>query len=228
MKTLGFNLILRGLALAMIAAVLLPQGAQAAEQNDTVVQQLLALERDQIKAMGTNKAKKIAGIGTDSRIRVASLSRPARKKSAPVVNSLKQLNALPKATGGAEWACLSEALYFEARGESFAGISAVAEVILNRKDSVRFPSSVCSVISQGVGGKRGCQFSYKCDGRKEVFNEPAAYVRVGKIARLMLDDEITAKTGGALYYHTKSVRPSWSRKFRRTAQVGAHFFYSPK
>ena len=42
------------------------------------------------------------------------------------------LMAQPKPTGDAEWQCLTEALYFEARGESLEGQIAVAEVILNQ------------------------------------------------------------------------------------------------
>ncbi len=202
--------------------------AEESASGTSAVQELLALERQQLIALGTNRAKKIAGIGANDRTRVASLSRPAENR--PEVGSImsfKQLSALPKATGNAEWACLSEALYFEARGESFKGISAVAEVIVNRRNSGLFPGSVCRVINQGVGGKRGCQFSYKCDGHKEVFRERGAYTRVAKIARLVLDGAMPQVTGGALYYHTKAVRPSWSRKFHRTANVGAHYFYRP-
>ena len=31
---------------------------------------------------------------------------------------------------------------------------------------------------------------------------------------------------GALYYHTVSVNPGWSNKFKRVATIGAHEFYS--
>ena len=78
----------------------------------------------------------------------------------------KVLNSLDKASGNAEWACLTEALYFEARGESISGIFAVAEVIANRRDSKKFPNSICGVIKQGSHRKNACQFSYKCDGHK--------------------------------------------------------------
>jgi len=36
------------------------------------------------------------------------------------------------ASGGEQWRCLAEALYFEARGESARGLFAVGEVIMNR------------------------------------------------------------------------------------------------
>ncbi len=137
------------------------------------------------------------------------------------------LAAQPRASGGAEWECLTEALYFEARGESVRGIFAVAEVILNRVDSTVFPSSICSVVNQGTGRRFACQFSYTCDGRPERVTEPAAWARVGKVARLMVDGAPRDLTGGATYYHTKAVNPSWARRFPRTASIGAHYFYRP-
>ena len=136
------------------------------------------------------------------------------------------LDGLVPAKGGAEWECLTEALYFEARGETVAGIFAVAEVILNRVDSSRFPSTVCGVVRQGTGRKYQCQFSYLCDGRGEVVREPHAYRAVGKVARVMLDGAPRALTGGAQFYHTRQVSPRWSRVFDRTTTIGAHHFYA--
>ena len=135
------------------------------------------------------------------------------------------LASLPPASGGDEWRCLSEALYFEARGETVRGMFAVAEVILNRVDSARYPGSVCGVINQGTGRKYACQFTYTCDGRAETIGEPRAYARVGKVARLMLDGAPRDLTAGATHYHTKSVNPSWARRFPRTASIGYHYFY---
>ncbi|APZ51624.1 cell wall hydrolase [Salipiger abyssi] len=131
----------------------------------------------------------------------------------------------PAANGGTQWQCLAEALYFEARGETVRGQFAVAEVILNRVDSPRFPNSVCGVINQGTGRKYACQFTYTCDGHPEHINEPAAWERVAKIAKVMLSGAPRALTNGATYYHTHAVRPSWSRKFTRTAAIGDHLFY---
>ncbi len=131
----------------------------------------------------------------------------------------------PKASGGSEWKCLAQALYFEARGETVKGQFAVAEVILNRAASPRFPDSVCEVIRQGTGQRYRCQFTYNCDGRAETIAEPRAYDRVGKVAKIMLDGAARNLTGGATFYHTRAVRPSWARKFMRTAAIGQHLFY---
>ena len=146
---------------------------------------------------------------------------------APSVNEYSRdwLDSQPSATGDAEWACLAEALYFEARSESVKGQFAVAEVILNRVDSDGFPDSVCGVIRQGTGRLFQCQFSYFCDGLSEDIDEPASYERAGKIARLMLDGGERGLTDGATHYHNNMVNPSWSRVFRHTTTIGRHLFH---
>ena len=135
------------------------------------------------------------------------------------------LDAQPKASGSAQWRCLAEALYFEARGETVKGQFAVAEVILNRVRSSRYPNTLCGVINQGTGKKYQCQFTYTCDGHKEVIAEPAAFTRVGKVARAAMDGRAADLTDGATHYHTTAVRPRWSRVFTRTARIGVHLFY---
>lgn len=125
----------------------------------------------------------------------------------------------------AEWQCLSEALYFEARGESDDGLYAVGEVILNRVDSSAYPDTVCGVVNQGTGRLHACQFSYTCDGRPEVFNNSAAHERTTRIARDLLDGAPRDLTDGATHYHMYTVSPSWSRRFPRTTTIGVHHFY---
>lgn len=118
----------------------------------------------------------------------------------------------------ADLACLAEALYFEARGESRKGQAAVAEVILNRVDSRAFPSTVCDVIHQPQ------QFSYTIGGRKAIKNKKA-YQHVLAVAETALTGAPRNLTDGATYFHTPSVRPAWSHRFHRTTQIGSHIFY---
>ena len=133
------------------------------------------------------------------------------------------LMSQPAPKGDQQWQCLQKALYFEARGESLKGQVAVAEVILNRVDSGRYPNSICGVVEQG--GKGSCQFSYNCDGRADVMRNREAADLAGRIARVMIDGAPRALTAGATYFHTRSVNPSWSARFERTASIGAHLFY---
>lgn len=180
-----------------------------------------------ITAGGTAQSAAGVAVATRAAVRSVLAPRAARTPSAPAPYGYTRasLHAMPEATGGEDWACLTEALYFEARGESIRGIFAVAEVILNRVDSARFPNDVCGVIRQGTGEKYRCQFSYTCDGRPEHYSEPRARSLVGKIARIMLDSGPRQLTGGALFYHTDGVAPYWSRVFHRTTTIGYHHFY---
>lgn len=142
------------------------------------------------------------------------------------IYSKAYLASVPVREGNAEWRCMAEALYFEARGESVMGQFAVAEVILNRMDHKRFPDSICGVVNQGSGnGKYRCQFTYTCDGKLEIINEKKAWANVGKVARLAMTMDQRPLTHGATYYHTNYVSPSWSKKFARTTTIGVHHFY---
>lgn len=149
----------------------------------------------------------------------------------PVKVSFSQswLDAQPEAKGDEQWRCLSEALYFEARGETVKGQFAVGEVIVNRVQSSLFPGTLCAVIKQGTGRKYQCQFTYTCDGYKDVIREREAYTRVSKVARAVIDgtEGSGGLTDGATYYHTSAVRPAWARRFKNTARIGVHLFYRP-
>lgn len=137
------------------------------------------------------------------------------------------LDAMPRATGDAQWQCLAQAIYFESRGEPLAGQIAVAEVVLNRAGSRQFPSTVCGVTHQGAGSGKGCQFSYVCDSNSDTMRNSLARDRSEKLARLMLDGRPRTVTGGATYFHVRSIRPDWSRRFNRTVTIGHHMFYRP-
>jgi spore germination cell wall hydrolase CwlJ-like protein len=132
----------------------------------------------------------------------------------------------PAAEGGEQFQCLADVLYFESRGESVAGQAAVAEVVLNRVESPKFPNSICGVVHQS--NSNGCQFSWTCDGKTDKIRNQEAYAQVAKVARALMDGAPRALTDGATYFHTPAVRPSWARKFTRTAKVGSHIFYRPQ
>ena len=159
---------------------------------------------------------------TIERMREKRVETPEVKK---IEFSRSWIDEQPVASGGDEWECLAEALYFEARGETVKGQFAVAEVILNRVESERFPASACGVINQGTGKKYQCQFTYTCDGHKEVIHEPRAFDRVSKVARAALDGTAPELTEGATHYHTKAVKPRWSKVYTKTTSIGTHIFY---
>ncbi|MEQ3626828.1 MAG: cell wall hydrolase [Celeribacter sp.] len=178
--------------------------------------ELLGQERSAFQAVSGTRIRKLTE---------PPLSGEARAKIVPITYSQDWLREQPGAAGGEAWECLTQALYFEARGESVKGQFAVAEVILNRVGSSLYPDSVCGVVNQGTGKLYQCQFTFTCDGAAETVHEPRAWTRAGKIARLMLDGAPRTLTAGATHYHTNAVSPSWAGKFARTTQIGVHLFY---
>ena len=150
---------------------------------------------------------------------------PPSERAIATEQSLPALIEQAEATGDDEWHCLAEALYHEARGESLTGQIAVAEVILNRRDSGRYPDTVCGVVQQGTGEKWMCQFSYYCDGLSDEIRDEDSWDLMGRIARVMLDGAPSDLTDGAMFYHTNAVHPYWAEEFFQTAEIGAHLFY---
>ena len=120
--------------------------------------------------------------------------------------------------------CLTEAVYFEARGESARGQAAVAQVVLNRVANPSFPKTVCGVVFQGAAHP-GCQFSFACDGSMRRGLEAAAWDRARQIAERALAGVAAGGVGSATHFHTIDVQPYWGPSMLRVAQVGLHVFY---
>jgi spore germination cell wall hydrolase CwlJ-like protein len=122
--------------------------------------------------------------------------------------------------------CLARTIYWEARGESDASMEAIADVVVNRLGHEGFPDTICEVVKQGH--ERGaCQFSWWCDGRPDDAKEDEVYAIAKEIARKALNRQLQDRTAGALYFHQRSVTPSWSAKYVKTAEVGKFVFYKP-
>ena len=126
----------------------------------------------------------------------------------------------------AEHRCLSEALYYEARGEGRSGQKAVAEVVFHRMNAGNYGHSICAVVYEG-SAHRGCQFSFTCNGDLHRQREAAAWTQSEQLAAQILTGEVTLRnaTGGATNYHAVSVSPYWAPALRRTTQIGNHIFY---
>ena len=136
-----------------------------------------------------------------------------------------KLLSLPVPKSDKQMSCLAEALYFEARGEPIKGQLAVGEVILNRVEDRRYPSSICKVVNQGTGRRFACQFTYTCDGKLETVHERKPYEMALKIAKILMTTHDRKLTRGSTHYHSNYVDPKWSKKFERVAKFGRHIFY---
>ncbi len=139
--------------------------------------------------------------------------------------SKKALDSVKMPKMSRELKCLSEALYFEARGEQIEGQIAVADVIINRKKSSQFPNTICGVISEGSHKRNACQFSYNCDGKLELIYDKKTYRRIVKLSSMILKGSFSDVTKGATFFHASEVNPNWSKKFKKTRKIGRHIFY---
>ena len=116
-----------------------------------------------------------------------------------------------------ELQCVAGAVYFEAKGEPLSGQLAVAEVILNRSKSGRFPKGVCSVVTQPG------QFSFVRGGRVPAIAQTKQYRTAVAVARVALADAWDSPASGAMYFHARRVATSWHRV--QVAAIGNHLFY---
>lgn len=117
-----------------------------------------------------------------------------------------------------ELRCMAGAIYFESQGEPLTGQLAVAQVILNRTKSGRFPKGVCDVIKQ-----RG-QFSFVRHGEiPSVSPSRSAYRTAVAVAKVALAQAWDSTAGKALYFNTPGNRPGV--RVQKVASIGNHIFY---
>lgn len=121
--------------------------------------------------------------------------------------------------------CLVAAIFFEARDQPLEGQFAVADVILNRVESSRWPDNICDVVYQPK------QFSFTHDGMSD---NPLKYLdnNIEKQAyKTALDVAIAVDNGNRIgltstHYHTVDVDPYWNKHYRKDGTIGDHTFYT--
>lgn len=128
------------------------------------------------------------------------------------------------AYSGAELA-LARTIWGEARGEGYAGMQAVANVIMNRVYSSRFPNTVEGVCYQPN------QFSMWNAGDPNGAKAMAAtqadqnFANALDIATKAVAGRLPDLTGGALHYYANSIAaPYWVAYATGQVQIGNHIF----
>ena len=128
----------------------------------------------------------------------------------------------------ADLRCMTEAIYYEARGENVPGRLAVADVVINRVHDPLYPKTVCDVVYQGPldrVSEKGCQFSFTCNGAQDDVEEKRAWGQAERFAELVLMGFARDLTDDATHYHADYVSPDWASGLKRTVQIGRHIFY---
>ncbi len=128
--------------------------------------------------------------------------------------------------GARDLDCLTQAVYYEARGESALGQAAVAQVVLNRVRHPAFPKTICAVVFQGAGGhKADCQFSFVCDGSMRQPLDSGAWDKAQHVAARALSGARLSEIGNATHFHAVRLGPQWGDGLVKVATVGLHVFY---
>lgn len=119
--------------------------------------------------------------------------------------------------------CLAAAIYFEAGNQPIEGKYAVADVILTRVASLRFPDDICGVVYQNK------QFSFTHDGKSDDIDRVTNVLDVEQVivSKIVARDTIEGYTPtiNADHYHATYANPKWNRHMIVVATVGDHVFY---
>jgi hypothetical protein len=166
---------------------------------------------------------------------VASVIPPKPVAQSPVMLTAEPSEASLKSENSimtkllAEHRCLSEVMYYEARGEGKDGQKAIAEVIFRRMQTGNYGHSICAVVYEGAP-RKGCQFSFACSNQVALRKNPVAWRSAQTLAARILTGEERLKgvTGAATHFHAISVEPGWANTLTPTVQIGNHVFYSDR
>ena len=109
---------------------------------------------------------------------------------------------------------MSQAIYHEARGESYKGKIAIGHVILNRIER-GYGSDPCEIISQKN------QFSwYRMNYKVRELNRWKECIELSK---LIISGKTKDPTKGSIFFHEKHINPGW--RYTKTTLIGSHMFY---
>lgn len=146
-----------------------------------------------------------------------------------VMTPAERLGLLLPAAREKQEKCLANAVYFEARGEAVRGQIAVAQVVMNRTFSGYYPNTPCGVVYQNAHRHLSCQFTFACDGIRDVVTEPDMWDRARRIAKETLDGRLwLPEVGKSTHYHAAYVHPYWVREMKKQYRFGVHTFYRPR
>ncbi len=126
---------------------------------------------------------------------------------------------------------LARTLWGEARNEGTAGMQAVACVVLNRVNTARefggywWGNTIIEVCHKAY--QFSCWNKTDPNYRKliAVTDENIHFATAKRIARRAVLGFIDDPTYGADHYHTRAVKPYWSRGKTPTNVIGQHVFF---
>ena len=121
--------------------------------------------------------------------------------------------------------CLAAAIFFEARDQPTDGQFAVANVVMNRVESPRWPDEICAVVFQPS------QFSFTHDGKSDNYRKYTSDVADRQAIAIAEEIAVSTIKGARLgltstHYHATYVKPYWRKHYHLDGRIGDHVFYT--
>jgi N-acetylmuramoyl-L-alanine amidase len=208
-------------SIATAAALMGAAGGSSVTASDLPDNDVPALAKTDLLPQSVIDAAVAEEKAIPQRIELPATAEEAEARATqPKASSLAELVARRGATSiqGVDAECLAVAVYFESKSEPLIGQLAVAEVVLNRTRSGRFPSSACGVVRQSG------QFSFvRGGGFPAIPRNSQDWREAVAIAKIAQNKEWSSGVGKALFFHASRVSPGW--RLTRVAAVGNHIFY---
>jgi spore germination cell wall hydrolase CwlJ-like protein len=213
----------RVLVVALAVILCAASAAIGASVNHPGTEQVAAVAAAPVPALRPAIAEASPAVQTQASKAVSAAVQVAAVQSAVVAQPAQDL-AMTQLL--AEHRCLSEVMYYEARGEGQDGQMAIAEVVFHRLRHGHYGHSICAVVYEGQGSG-SCQFSFACGGERVARKSSTAWRTAESLAARILTGEIALRdvTGDATHFHAISVTPDWADDMERTVQIGNHVFY---
>ncbi len=136
--------------------------------------------------------------------------------------------------GESPQACLALNIWHEARGESLAGMSVVAQNVISRVESPYYSDSVCGVVFETMPGGAPA-YSWLGDDLPDVpvirnSIDLRSWEKAWLVAGAFLAHDNPVRFSGlesGVLYHRDTICPSFCRSpyAKRLAQVGGHVIY---
>lgn len=154
-------------------------------------------------------------LGSDLPAAIADATVPA-EEAAPI--SVSTPARSETAALDAETTCLAKAVRHEAGNQSRKGQLAVAQLVLNRRNSGRFAESICGVINQP--GQFFATAAYHPD------TSSASWAESVSVAREAMSGAAPSVAPGALFFHAAFQAPrAFFRSRQRVTMLGGNIFY---
>lgn len=200
--------------LASLVMVAILSGCQAETPKETINYPLETFKIEQKLSETAEKERKLKEIEANKKKMEAIKLEKVRKAQEKAKMVASRSKGIPSGYTSSDLVWLARIVSAEAKGESQEGQIAVANVVLNRVASGRFPDSIREVIFQKN------QFSPTMNG--SIHDEPTQEAL--ESARLALQGERVVPSDVLFFYNRKVAGSSWLDGRRPYTTIGSHTF----